>query len=112
VSGPRRVLGAALTAAALCGVAGCANASVTCTVRHHYAIVIFQGSAGEDRTRFVGRFRLGLRDRNGPLRWRVVRARIALRAASGANPPLVIKTYRAGPARSCAVRLEDRRRSR
>ena len=95
----------ALAAVLACTLAGCANPSATCTVRHHYAIVIFQGSAGEDRTRTVSEFRLGVSYGPGAMRWRLVPARITLHAASGANPPLVIKTYWVGHARSCVARL-------
>jgi hypothetical protein len=90
----------ATTAAAL---DGCASATVTCTVRHHYAIVIFQNGVGNAGTRIVTSFWLVVRSADDSVQRRQVVARITLRAASGGNPPLMIKTYRVGHAVSCQV---------
>jgi len=99
-----RTLAAALTpAVGMYGLAGCAAAASTCTVRHHYAIVIFQNGTGNPGARLITRFRLTIDYGGGNLQHQVITARIALPPAGGANPPLIIKTYHVGAAVSCTV---------
>ncbi len=92
----------ALTAAAA-GLTGCASAKTTCTVRHHYAIVIFQNGIGSNRKKHITSFQLNLRYQGSRMQHWPVRTRITLRPASGGNPPIIVKTYRVGNAAGCSV---------
>jgi len=98
-----RAAAAALMPAAALGLAGCANATSTCTVRHQFAIVIFQDGAGNAGTRYITRFRLNVDYGGGAIEHQVIAAHIALKPASGGNPPLIIKTYGVGSAVSCSI---------
>ena len=99
-----RALSAPLVlAAAAAGLTGCASAKTTCTVRHHYAIVIFQNGIGSNRKKHVTSFQLDLRYRGHRMQHWPVRTQITLRPANGGNPPLIIKTYRVGNATGCRV---------
>ena len=91
----------ALPGAAALGLAGCATASTTCVVRHHLAIVVFQNGVGNYANRTVTRFRLTLRYGPHDASSRLIYLRIPLHAARGGNPPVVVRTYRAGPAVGC-----------
>lgn len=91
----------ALPTAAALGLAGCATASTTCVVRHQLAIVIFQDGVGNYSGRVITRFRLTLRYGPHGTSSRLVYLHLRLRAARGGNPPLVVQTYRAGPAIGC-----------
>lgn len=93
----------ALPAAAAFGLSGCATASTTCVVRHHLAIVVFQNGVGNYGKRTIMRFRLTLRYRTYDGSSRLIYPHMALHAARGGNPPVVVRTYRAGPATGCRV---------
>ncbi len=94
---------ASLIAMTAIAVAGCASATATCTVRHHYAIVIFQNGMGNFGTRYVTSFLLIVRYPGGSVTRRQLVTPITLRAADGGNPPLMVRTYRVGQALSCAI---------
>jgi len=100
---PRRLAAALTPAVGVYGLAGCAAAASTCTVRHRYAIVVFQNGDGNVGTRLITRFRLNVDYGAGNLQHEVITARIALPPANGSNPPLIIKTYHVGAAVSCTV---------
>ena len=90
-------------AAAAATLTGCASAKTTCTVRHHYAIVIFQNGIGSNRKKNITSFELNLRYQGGRMQHWPMGARITLRPANGGNPPVIVKTYRVGNASSCSV---------
>lgn len=90
-------------AAAAASLTGCAAAKTTCTVRHHYAIVIFQDGIGSNRKKVITSFELNLRYQGGQTQHWPIRSLITLPPASGGNPPLMVKTYRVGNASSCSV---------
>lgn len=98
-----RALAAALMPAAVFGLAGCGSAKTMCTVRHHYAIVIFQNDIGNNRNRLITRFRLNVRYRRDYARGRLIYSRIVLKAATGGNPPIVVRTYHVGDALGCSI---------
>jgi hypothetical protein len=99
-----RVLFAPLAlAAAAAGVTGCASARTMCTVRHHYAIVIFQNGIGSNRKKHITSFELNLRYPGSRTQHWAMRSQITLRPANGGNPPIIVKTYRVGNASSCSV---------
>jgi hypothetical protein len=90
------------TGAAL-GVTACTPAVTTCTVRHHYAIVIFQnGGAGVGKT-IVTQFRLNVRYSPYYVQRYIMRTHIVLKPTRGSHLPVVVRTYRVGHARSCKV---------
>ncbi|MGI9008657.1 MAG: hypothetical protein ACR2FU_21130 [Streptosporangiaceae bacterium] len=91
----------ALPAAAVLGLTGCATASTTCVIRHHLAIVVFQNGVGNYGNRAITRFRLTLRYGPHSADSRLIYPHLALHAAHGGNPPVVVRTYRAGPATGC-----------
>jgi hypothetical protein len=102
----------ATTAALAAGVfslTGCASFQKECAVRHHYAIVVFQNGVGRTHRKAITHFRLNVR--YGPyVRHRIIRAHIVLKMGSG-NPPIAIRSYRVGDARSCSVsQVRGRRR--
>ena len=90
-------------AATAAGLTGCAAAKTTCTVRHHYAIVIFQNGIGSNRKKNITSFELNLRYPGDRMQHWPMRTQITLRPANGGNPPVIIKTYRVGNASSCSV---------
>lgn len=89
--------------AAILGLTACAAATTTCTVRHRYAIVIFQNGFGNNSTTFVTRFRLNVRYGHHNTAHRLIPARISLSAPNGNTPSLAVRTYRVGHARGCTV---------
>jgi len=92
-----------LAAAAIFGVVGCAAATTSCTVQHHYAIVIFQSGVGNNSASYVTQFRLNVKyGVNDTMHW-LIRTDIVLGAATGNNPPLIVRTYRVGHALGCSV---------
>ncbi|SRR5665811_1505834 len=91
-----------LTATAA-GLTGCASAKTTCTVRHHYAIVIFQNGIGSNREKHIISFELNLQYQGNRAQHWQMRTQITLRPANGGNPPIIVKTYRVGNASSCSV---------
>jgi hypothetical protein len=90
-------------AAAAASLTACAAAKTTCTVRHHYAIVIFQNGIGNNRNKNITSFELNLRYQGNQAQHWPIRSQITLRPAHGGNPPLIVKTYRVGNAMSCTV---------
>ena len=90
-------------AAAAAGLTGCASAKTTCTVRHHYAIVIFQNGIGSNRKKYITSFELNLRYQGNRAQHWPMRTQMTLRPANGGNPPIIVKTYRVGNASSCSV---------
>ncbi len=90
-------------AATAAGLAGCASARTTCTVRHHYAIVIFQNGIGSNRKKYITSFQLNLVYPGNRMQHWAMRSQITLRPASGGNPPIIVKTYRVGNASRCSV---------
>ena len=97
----RTAAAAVLPAAAVLGLTGCATASTACVVRHHLAIVIFQDGVGNYSGRAITRFRLTLRYGPGDVFSRIIYPHLALPAARGGNPPVVVRAYRAGSAIGC-----------
>ena len=93
----------AVPAVAAFGLTGCATAVTSCVVRHGYAIVIFQNGMANPGDRFVTHFRLNVKYRPGNITRRLISARIKLKAANGANPPVVVRLYRVGRAVGCRV---------
>jgi hypothetical protein len=97
----RAAAAVALPGAAALALSGCASAASTCVVRHHLAIVIFQNGSGNYSMRHIVRFRLTLNYGSHGVASRTIYPRLALHAAHGGNPPVVVRTYRAGPAVGC-----------
>ncbi len=93
---------AAATGAAT-GVTACTPAVTACTVRHHYAIVIFENGGGSVGKSLVTQFRLNVRYSPYYVQHWIMNTRIALKPARGSQLPVVVKTYRVGHARSCQV---------
>ncbi len=94
---------AALCAAAIGALTGCGVPTSGCVVRHQYAIVVFQNDPGANAKSYVMRFRLNIR--YGPrdvMHW-LMRSDIGLPVRAGGNPPIVVRTYPVGRARSCSV---------
>jgi hypothetical protein len=85
------------------GVTACAPAVTTCTVRHHYAIAIFQNGGASVGNTVVKQFRLNVRYSPYFVQHWTIGTRIVL-APVGANPlPVVVRTYSVGDARSCSI---------
>ncbi|GEM_PF-5151189 len=99
----KALLGSLTAVSAALSVAGCARPSATCTVRHHYAIVIFQDGVGESAGRTVTRFRLNVDYGAGNVERWLIRGRIVLAPEDGANPPVIVRTYPVGRALGCRV---------
>jgi hypothetical protein len=91
------------TTGAALGLTACTPAVSACTVRHHYAIVIFQNGGASVGKTFVTQFRLNVRYSPYYVEHWIMRTRIALKPARGNKLPVVVKTYRVGHARSCHV---------
>jgi hypothetical protein len=91
------------TTGAAVGLTACTPAVAACTVRHHYAIVIFQNGGASVGKTFVTQFRLNVRYSPYYVEHWIMRTRIALKPARGNKLPVVVKTYRVGHARSCQV---------
>ena len=85
------------------GVAACTPAVTACTVRHHYAIVIFENGGGGVGKTFVKQFRLNVKYSPYYVRHKVMNTPIMLRPVRGNHLPVTVKTYRVGHARSCRV---------
>src|SRR5260221_2967219 len=93
---------AAATGAAT-GVTACTPAVTACTVRHHYAIVIFENGGGSVGKNFVTPFRLNVRYSPYYVQHWIMKTRIALKPPPGNQLPAVLKTYRVGHSRSRQV---------
>jgi hypothetical protein len=85
------------------GVTACTPAVAACTVRHHYAIVIFQNGGAEVGKTFVTRFRLNVRYSPYYVQHYIMVTNIPLKPTQENRPSLVVKTYQVGHARSCQV---------
>jgi hypothetical protein len=99
-----RTLSIPLTAIGMTfGVTACSPAATACTVRHHYAIVVFQNGGGSVGKTKVTQFRLNVK--YGPYNTQryIKRAHFKLRPVKGKRLPVVIKTYWVGRAASCHV---------
>lgn len=92
-----------LAAATIVGLTSCTSASKLCTVRHHYAIVIFQNGIGNVGKTVVSRFRLNVRYGPSSVRHWLVHAHIPLDEVRGHSPAFIVKTYRVGNATSCSI---------
>lgn len=85
------------------GVTACSPAVTTCTVRHHYAIAIFQNGGSSVGNTVVWQFRLNVRYSPYFVQHWTIGSRIVLRPV-GANPlPVVVRTYGVGHAQSCRI---------
>jgi hypothetical protein len=99
-----RTLSAILTAVGVSlGITACSPASTACTVRHHYAIVVFENGGGSVGKTLVTRFRLNVKYGQYNIQRYVKDARFKLRPVKGKGLPVVIKTYWVGRAVSCHV---------
>lgn len=97
-------LAAALLApATIVGLASCTSASKLCTVRHRYAIVIFQNGLGNVGKTVVSRFRLNVRYGPSDVRHWLIQAHITLGEVRGHSPGLIVRTYPVGNATSCSI---------
>ena len=92
----------AATGAAL-SVTGCTPAVSKCTVRHHYAIVVFQNGGSSVGKTFVTQFRLNVRYSDDDVQRFIMRSYIVLKPQRANRLPVVVKTYFVGHARSCWI---------
>jgi hypothetical protein len=105
-----RTLSIPLTAiGATFGVTACSPAATACTVRHHYAIVVFENGAGSIGKTEVTQFRLNIKYSPYNIQRYIKSSRFKLRTVKGKTLPVVIKTYWVGHAQTCHV---DRVRTR
>jgi hypothetical protein len=93
--------GACIPAVAAMGLTACASATTTCVVQHRYAIVVFQNGLGNNSRHLVRRFELTVKYGPNNFTRRTIYSRIVLRAASGGNPPVIVRSYRVGKAVGC-----------
>jgi hypothetical protein len=94
---------AVFPAVAALGLTACASATTTCVVQHGYAIVVFQNGLGNNSRHLVSRFELTVKYGPNEFTRRMIYSRIVLRAASGGNPPVIVRSYRVGKAVGCHV---------
>ena len=85
------------------GVTACTPAVAACTVRHHYAIVVFQNGGSSVGKTFVTKFRLNVRYSPYYVQHYIMYTHIALKPARANELPVVVETYQVGHARSCTV---------
>jgi|SRR5262245_16879254 hypothetical protein len=90
-------------AAAAVGVTACSPAITACTVRHHYAIVVFQNGGASVGKTLVKQFTLNVKYSPYYTQRTIKDAHFGLKPARGSNVHVVIKTYWVGHARSCHV---------
>ena len=83
------------------GLTACSSATTTCVVQHRYAIVVFQNGLGNNSKHLVRRFELTVKYGPDDFIRRMVYSHIVLRAASGGNPPVIVRSYRVGKAVGC-----------
>ena len=95
--------GAGIPAVAAAGLTACASATTTCVVQHRYAIVVFQNGLGNNSKHSVRRFELTVKYGPNEFSRRMIYSHIVLRAASGGNPPVIVRSYRVGKAVGCHV---------
>ena len=93
--------GAGIPAVAAAGLTACASATTTCVVQHGYAIVVFQNGLGNNSRHMVSRFQLTVKYGPNDFTRRMIYSRIVLKAASGGNPPVIVRSYRVGRAVGC-----------
>ncbi len=99
-----RVLGTGVTAVGVAlGLTACSPATTACRVRHNYAIVIFENGGGGVGKTLVTQFRLNVKYSPYNIQHLIKSAHITLKPVRGKGLPVVVKTYRVGPARSCHV---------
>jgi hypothetical protein len=99
-----RTLSTILTAVGVSlGITACSPASTACTVRHHYAIVVFENGGGSVGKTLVTRFRLNVKYGQYNIQRYIKYSRFKLRPVRGKGLPVVIKTYWVGHAVSCHV---------
>jgi hypothetical protein len=89
------------TGIAALGLTACASATTTCVVQHGYAIVVFQNGLGNNSKHMVRRFQLTVKYGPNDFTRRMIYSHIVLRAASGGNPPVIVRSYRVGKAVGC-----------
>ena len=97
----RAFAGAVIPAGAALGLTACASATTTCVVQHGYAIVVFQNGLGNNSRHMVSRFQLTVKYGPNDFTRRMIYSRIVLKAASGGNPPVIVRSYRVGKAVGC-----------
>ncbi|HEX5189539.1 MAG TPA: hypothetical protein VFW16_08365 [Streptosporangiaceae bacterium] len=99
-----RVLSTVVTAAgAALAVTACSPATTACRVRHNYAIVIFENGGGSVGKILVTQFRLNVKYSPYNIQHIVKTTHFKLKPVRGKGLPVVVKTYRVGPASSCHV---------
>jgi hypothetical protein len=103
LTNPRLLTAALLAAAAIAGLASCSRATKLCTVRHHYAIVIFQNGIGNAGKTVISQFRLNAWSGPASVRHWLIQDHIVLRQVRGYSPSMIVKTYPVGDARGCSV---------
>jgi hypothetical protein len=91
------------TTAAALGLAACTPALTACTVRHHYAIVMFQNGGAVVGKAFVTQFRLNVKYSPSWVEHWIMDTRIPLEPARGNRLSVAVKTYQVGHAESCWV---------
>jgi len=84
------------------GVTACSPAVSMCTVRHHYAIVVFQNGGASVGKTLVKQFRLNVKYSPFYTQRTIKYTHFSLKPARG-KPHIVVKTYRVGRARGCHV---------
>ena len=98
-----KALGTLIAAAgAAVGLTACSPAVTVCTVRHHYAIVVFQNGGASVGNTLVKHFRLNVKYSPFYTQRTIKYAHFSLKPARG-KPHIVVKTYWVGHARSCHV---------
>jgi len=93
---------AAATGAAF-SMTACTPAVAACTVRNHYAIVIFQNGGAGVGNSFVTQYRLNVRYSPYYVQRYIMRTLIVLKPVQANELPVVVRTYQVGHARSCTV---------
>jgi hypothetical protein len=90
-------------AGAAAGVTACSPAVTACTVRHHYAIVVFENGGATVGKTLVTQFRLNVKYSPYYTQRTIKYRHFTLKAAKGHKLHVVVKTYWVGHARSCHV---------
>ncbi len=99
-----KVMSALIAAAgATVGLTACSPAVTACTVRHHYAIVVFENGGASVGKTLVKQFRLNVKYSPFYTQRTIKYAHFRLKPARGNKLHVVVKTYRVGHARSCHV---------
>ncbi|MGN6791319.1 MAG: hypothetical protein ACTHJW_02900 [Streptosporangiaceae bacterium] len=90
-------------AGAALGVTACSPAVTACTVRHHYAIVVFQNGGASVGKTLVKQFRLNVKYSPYYTKRTIKDTHFSLKPARGSKLHVVVKTYRVGHASSCHI---------